>query len=102
MNSTASLAVAETIKFQIGSAALCMLGAKNLLADEKSLTFKIQGSPKGVTHIRVTLTPMDTYTLEFLRCVGTRPVVELSRADDVYNDSLLTCIEMRAGLRTSL
>lgn len=102
MNLTASLSAAETIRQQIGSRALYMIGAKNLLADAKSLTFKIGRNDNGVTHIRVTLSPLDLYTVEFLRCVGTRPVVTVAERDMIYADSLCSVIETETGLRTSL
>lgn len=102
MNSTASLSVANTISSQIGSRALFMIGAKNLCASENSLSFKIMGNAKKVTHIRVTLTLSDTYRVEFLRCVGTKPLVTIADRDDVYAENLLAVIESETGLRTSL
>lgn len=56
------------IRDQIGHKALYMLGAYNLVRDdkEKSLAFRIRGSKK-VNYVKVTLAPDDTYTMEFGR-----------------------------------
>lgn len=102
MTSTASLSVASTIAAQIGNRALFMIGGKNLLGLENGLSFKIMGNTKKVTHIRVTLTPADVYRVEFLRCVGTKPIVTIADRDDVYAENLLAVIESETGLRTSL
>lgn len=102
METTNTLEVANTIKGQIGNRALFMLGAKNFLGSENALTFKISGSPKRVSHIRVTLEPMDTYLVEFIRCHGTKLPVTLASRDGVHADSLVSVIENETALRTSL
>lgn len=102
MEAINTLPTANEIARQIGHKALFMLGAKNLLGDAKSLTFKIQGSPKRVTHVRVTLKASDTYEMEFLRCVGTKAPALLARTPYVYADQLCSVIETETALRTSL
>ena len=93
--------VAHTIAAQIGNRAFMMMGAKNLAAGESTLTWKIGRNAKGVTHVRVELTPMDTYTVRFYRVRGTRQA-ELEAVDDVYVDSLRSTIENHTGLYLSL
>lgn len=78
-----------------------MLGAKNIAADERTLTFKIGKNAKGVTHVRVTLDPSDTYTLTFLRVRGTVSKV-VSEVEGVYFDGLHRVIEQGTELYTSL
>jgi len=100
-----ALEVANTIAQQIGRQAFFMLGAKNLVGSENSLTFKIGRNAKSVSHIKVTLEPSDTYKVEAIRVrksqgVLTSKVVE-SR-DDVYVDSLHTVIETLTGMYTRL
>lgn len=100
-STTTDLTVANTIKAQLGARALFMLGAQNFLGDATTLTFKVRGS-RLVTHIRITLTPMDTYTVTFLKVRGFNPPVSVAVIEDVYNDGLLQVIESNTGLRTSL
>ena len=59
------LEVARTIASQIGRGSMRMLGAKDFVGDSKSLTFRVGRNAKGVTHIKITLDPDDTYTVEF-------------------------------------
>ena len=57
--------VANIIAEQIGSRAFVMMGAKNLMGGESHLQFKIGANSKKVTHITVTLTDADLYTVRF-------------------------------------
>ena len=95
MNSSPT--VADTIAAQIGNRAFFMLGAKNLLASERALTFKVGKNDKRVTHVRVTLTPADVYRVEFLRVVGLKAPVTLADVEGVYADGLRQVIENRTG-----
>lgn len=96
-----SLAVANTIANQIGPMALRMIGAKNLVGNHNSLSFKIGRNAKSVTHLRITLMPSDTYKVEALR-IRTTNVSIVETTDDVYVDSLHTVIESLTGMYTSL
>lgn len=57
--------VANVIAEQIGNQAFVMMGAKNLLGGENHLQFKIGTNAKKVTHVTVTLTSDDLYTVRF-------------------------------------
>ena len=100
MSATTDLTVANTIRDQIGKRALLMLGAVNLVGDEKSLSFKVRGC-RTITHIRVTLEADDTYTMEFYKCRGINRTLVKSHSQ-VYADMLNNFIESETGLRTSL
>jgi hypothetical protein len=93
--------IATTIAAQIGNRAFAMMGAKNLLASERALQFKIGRNAKGVTHVTVTLDPTDTYTVKFdrVRKYVAKPVAEV---EGVYVDSLRSVIESNTGLYLSL
>jgi hypothetical protein len=94
--------VAETIREQIGLRAFFMLGAKDFVSiDCNALQFKIGRNCKAVTHIRVTLTPMDTYKVTFYRIWGASTTVK-SESDNVYVESLHQTIEAGTGMYTSL
>jgi hypothetical protein len=65
--------IAQTILSQIGGQRrlVLMTGAKQFVAIESGLQFKIGGGAKdGINCVRVTLTPMDEYNVEFLRVRG--------------------------------
>lgn len=96
-----TLDVAEKIQEQIGGRAFAMMGATNLMGDEKSLTFKISGS-KNVSHVRVTLDALtDTYRIEFLKIRG----VKVSTFHNSYGlqvSQLNEAISNHTGLALSL
>jgi putative heme iron utilization protein len=94
------MTVANTIKDQIGGKGLYMLGAQNLVGDEKSLTFHIRGSSK-VSHVRITLNGKDLYGVEFLKIRGVN-MKKVNVENDVYAEDLRRVIEKNTGLRTNL
>ncbi len=100
-NQQDGLAVANTIREQIGGRALFMLGAFNLLGDDRSLSFRIRGCRDG-NLISVRLDPSDTYTVKLLKVGGRAGVVEVASWPLVYCDELRYAIERITGLATSL
>jgi hypothetical protein len=97
---------ATTIRDQIGHKALFMLGADKLVGDEKSLTFSIKGC-RTVNKIRITLTPLDLYDVEFLKVVmPTRfrdfSIETVALETGVYAEMLHAIIEKNTGLALSL
>jgi len=96
------MTVANTIKDQLGFRALWMIGAKRLSGDEKSLTFAIGRNAKAVTHVRITLTPLDLYDVEFLWCRAGSDIKTRDREDGIYCDMLRAAISRGTGLVTSL
>ena len=99
--STQTLQVAQTIADQIGARAFYMMGTRQKIADGPALLFDVRGSKWK--KIRITLTPMDTYTVSFFR-QGPRPQFKVTRFDveDVYADMLHNIIEHHTGLALSL
>ena len=94
----------KTIASQIGNRAFAMMGASNLMTSGSGLSFKVGRNPKGVTHVKVTLDPSDTYTVEFLRCSLRAKNIRkvLGTFDDVYAEDLRELIESETGLALSL
>lgn len=92
---------------QLGGAARLgiMIGAKNFMVSENSLSFKHMravGSLKhATTHVRITLDPSDTYTVEFIRVRGCDCIVE-RMVSDVYADSLRELFIRTTGLALSI
>lgn len=95
---TSDQSVALTVLAQLGRVTLAMIGANGFVSSTDSISFKIRGSTK-VSHIRITLTPADTYTVKFQKVRG-RTVKDVSTDEDVYCDSLHGLIESRTGLCT--
>ncbi len=97
---TDKLQVANTIASQIGNRAFQMLGAKDLVGSDNSLTFKIRGCRK-ISHIRVTLTPADLYDVEYLK-VFKFECKDVAKTEGIYADMMHSDIEDKTGLYTSL
>ena len=94
--------VAETILHQLGgNRFLVMTGARNLVYDRTSLTFKVGRNSKSVTHCRIVLDPSDTYTVEFLWVRG-HHVKTRGTHEGVYCDQLVEIFERGTGLATRL
>lgn len=97
--------VATIIRDQIGAQALMILGAKHIAAvneGEGGLSFKVGGRPvkgKG-NYVKITLTAMDDYTVEFGVCRKFDYTVT-STVEGVYADQLLDVIEEGTGLYAS-
>jgi hypothetical protein len=95
--------VAQTIAQQLGNGTLAMLGAKNLLSDYTSLSFKISGSKK-CTNIKIALEANDTYTVTFYKITKRNYQFNIQEesVEMVYADSLHRTIEAHTELRTKL
>jgi hypothetical protein len=92
------ITIAREIADQIGTAAFRMMGAKDLVADDKSLLFAIKGCRK-YNKIRVTLQGNDLYLVEFIK-IGRKPLytVSVETRLDVYAEDLKPLIERETGL----
>jgi hypothetical protein len=93
--------VAKTIASQIGNRAFMMIGAKNLVGGDNYLRFRIGRNAKSVNIVTVTLTPADTYDVEYGSLRGTSYKVKASEAG-IYADMLHASIERNTGMYTSL
>lgn len=93
--------VAQTILAQLGGRKfIAMTGAKNILGGDNCLQFQIPTSNK-INRVRITLTPADTYTVEFFNVRGVNYKL-ISITEDVYCDMLAGLFEMETGLATTL
>jgi hypothetical protein len=111
-NAANSMTVANVIAEQIGHRAFVMMGASNLLGGEKHLQFKIGTNGKKVTHVTVTLTSDDLYTVRFDRVtkIGfsmktgktTGGVKMLAEVESVHVDQLHSIISEHTGMYLSL
>ncbi len=96
---------ADIARDQIGHKALYMIGAKDFVfgksGGKKSLVFKIMRNSKGVSHIRMRLTSLDLYDMEFLAIRAGKIKVK-SKEKGVYGDQLGGMIKKNTGLNVRL
>ena len=94
--------VAEIILEQLGGRMFIrMVGAKNLLAAENTLQFRIgAGALNGINAVRVTLTPMDEYDVEFFRIRGTDST-KVAELNSIYADDLQSAFTANTGFKTT-
>jgi hypothetical protein len=101
----ANLQVAQTILSQLGGNRFtAMTGAKNFAGDDNSLTFRLPSNgfcKDSINCVKITLTPMDVYTMEFMRVRGVK-VKKVSTFDMVYCDQLQSIFSHATGLLTRL
>lgn len=94
--------VATTILDQLGgNKFIVMTGAKNFASTNNGLVFKIGRNAGKCTHVRITLTPMDTYLMEFLY-VSIKGMKTLGQYTDVYCDKLQELFTEFTGMYTRL
>ena len=90
---------AQTVLEQLGGKKfIAMTGARNFTKGKDFIQFKLPKAKKGISYVKITLTEMDVYTIEFLSKTG--KVIE--KAEDVYNDQLQNIFTKNTGLETHL
>ena len=98
-----NIEIAKIITSQIGSKALYMIGAINLMATDRGVQFKIMRNERKVTHISIKLNDLDLYDLEFINLnKKTYDIKKISLVNNIYADSLKNIITSETGLNTSL
>lgn len=93
----------EVLKQLGGRKFIAMTGAKQFVRDDKNraIMFKIPKAKNGINYIRITLTSMDLYDIEFISFRGTN-VKTVATEKGVYNDNLQKLFTKHTGLNTSL
>ncbi len=94
--------VANTILEQLGgNLFVAMTGATNFLGREDGISFKIGRNAKGITHLRITLTAMDDYQVEFLKIRGVS-IKPVAFREGLQAANLADVFRSVTGLETSL
>ena len=97
--------IARTILDQLGGKQfLVMTGARNLIAHQDGLSFRLPGPRSyagGINYVRITLTPADTYNVTFSRVYGLK-ITPKASADGIYASDLRRVFTSATGLETSL
>lgn len=95
--------IAKTILSQLGgNKFIVMTGAKNLVAHEDGLSFRIGRNKSQSNYIKITLTSMDLYNMEFWRIDARTGFKKLHSYDGIYFDMLQDLFTEYTGLYTSL
>lgn len=95
--------VAQEILRQMGGIGRIsmMTGAKNFVASENSVVFKIgKGAKNKITNIKIELNAMDLYDVTFFRVWGTK-ITEIKKVESIYNDMLKSTFENETGFYLS-
>jgi len=94
--------IASTIIEQLGGprALSLMLGLKHILTSDKGVDIRFAcKNERRINHVRVMLTPRDTYDMTFYRIAkGGLVCDEVSANEDVCADSLIEVFERTTGL----
>lgn len=94
--------VAETILAQLGGNRFkVMTGACSFSSGKDCLTFRLKTNPKRINAVRITLTPLDLYKMEFIKIKKFEVVVD-KEVDGVYCDQLQEVFTNHTGLYTHL
>ena len=94
--------IAKTILQQLGgNRFIAMTGAKNLGHTNKGLQMKIGRNSKGITHVIINLTSMDTYEVEFIKMRGVKRTV-VKKVKGVYADMLGKIFKKYTGMNVRL
>ena len=105
------LTVANTILSQLGGARfIAFTGSKNLVGDDNSLSMKLARNKSKANRLKITLTSMDDYTMEFTRQTNghfTRnynwidgKTETIKKLTGIYCDQLQDIFEATTGLYT--
>lgn len=96
------LTIAQEILNQLPKTIAVMIGVKQFIGGNNFLSFRWNARSKnGANHVKIELMPSDTYTVTFSRIHG-KKVSEVSKHEDIYNDSLRELFEHETGLYLSL
>lgn len=98
--------IAKTILKQLGGNKFTvMTGAKNYVAHKDALSFRLPGNGKlngkTVNYVKITLTPLDLYDVEFGYIRGMNYKV-LKTVEGIYFDMLQDVFTRNTGLDTHL
>lgn len=94
--------VGRTITDQLGGRKFqAMTGAKDFLLHDKAISFKVPKAKDGITHVKVSLAPDDTYDVDFKSVRGTA-VKDVHNLKGIHADQLQSIFTEKTGLDTHL
>ncbi len=95
--------IAQTIIDQLGgNKFVAMTGAHQFTHMPSGVTFRIGANAKKVTHLRITLTGDDDYTMEFQSIRGLKPIKMIDHAFEIMADTLASTFARKTGMAVAL
>lgn len=91
----------EVINQLGGNKFVAMTGARDFVYDSNSITFRLPARMSKGTHVRITLTGRDDYTIELFRIKAYAPDI-VGKSEGVMCDNLRRAFTEVTGLATSL
>ena len=93
----------QTLQQLGGHRFITMTGAHTLVGHPDALSFNLPSrfARDGINYVKITLTPMDVYHMEFGRVWRGKYTVKATE-ESVYNDNLQTVFSRITGLNTHL
>lgn len=85
-----------------GNKFIAMTGARNFTKDKNSIRFRLPKANNGIKFVKIELTPMDTYTIEFGKGNVMSGYKVIKKIDDIYADQLVEIFSENTGLETQL
>lgn len=96
------ITIANEIYKQIGGRKFAvMTGSKNFYATDSGLQMDLSRNASGANKLRITLTPLDVYEMEFISLRAGKVTVK-AKIEDVYGDMLESIFTEVTGLYTRL
>ena len=97
-----NMTIANTILAQLGGLRfIAMTGAREFVAVDSGLRFRVPRARDGINLVRIVLEPSDTYAVEF-RASRTTSEKLVHRAEDIYAEDLRRVFTDSTGLETNL
>ena len=94
--------VAQTILEQLGgNKFITMTGAKNFMADENILRFRIGRNSKNINYVKIVLSSFDLYDISFYR-ITTKKITEKANRYNIYAEDLRKIFTLITGMETIL
>lgn len=102
LNGEYKMTISETILTQLGGQKfIAMTGAKNFISEKSALSMKIGKNNKNITHVKIELTPLDTYKIIFYKIRGVNIKIQ-NKISGIYADMLQQIFTEKTGLNTYL
>jgi spore coat polysaccharide biosynthesis protein SpsF (cytidylyltransferase family) len=84
-----------------GNQFIRITGSTNFVVGDDVLTFKVgSGAAKGIKYVKITLTPMDVYKVEFVKVKRDLTLVVVACHEMVYDDMLQDIFTAETGFYT--
>ena len=93
------MTVATTILDQLGgNKFIAMTGSKKFVGGDNFLSMQLAKNQSGANHLKITLTAMDDYTMEFIRFVMPKVKINKVTKDITVKPEILETVKVIEGV----